>query len=64
MEIKRYKLKITDLNAMRASFIAIFYTIVFICSSQQMPYYTQFKPSSIFLNPAVEIGRASCRERV
>lgn len=53
MEIKRYKLKITDLNAMRASFIAIFYTIVFICSSQQMPYYTQFKPSSIFLNPAV-----------
>lgn len=37
------------------SFPAVFILsfLIFNCSAQQMPYYTQFKPNNSFLNPAV-----------
>jgi type IX secretion system PorP/SprF family membrane protein len=53
MEIRNYKLKIKNATAIRVGLLTIFYFILFICHSQQMPYYTQFKPNNVFLNPAV-----------
>jgi len=39
--------------AIRPCLAAVFYFMLFTCVSQQLPYYTQFKPNNIFLNPAV-----------
>jgi type IX secretion system PorP/SprF family membrane protein len=53
MEIKKYKLITNNETTIKAGLIVSFYFSLFFSFSQQLPYYTQIKPNSVFLNPAV-----------
>jgi type IX secretion system PorP/SprF family membrane protein len=52
MKIKKYKLGNTNTAGICSSFLVVFCSLFFICNSQQMPYYTQFKSNNAFISPA------------
>ena len=51
-EIKDHKVGADNTTA-TIVLLLVFYFTFFTCSSQQLPYYTQFKPNNIMLNPGV-----------
>jgi len=53
MRIINYKLKIKNEAAILVVLLFLFVGGLLTCDAQQMPYYTQFNPNGILLNPGV-----------